>query len=121
MNPRCELSEDRPYDGIDLIPFLTDQEKRFEERELIWRTDYNLALVSGNWKFIWNRRDHQEFLFRLDSDPGEQHNLFEEYPEMVQEFKDKILDWSSEMKAPLWPGVMDYIFDNKGEPTLWAI
>lgn len=117
----CQLSADRPYDGIDLIPRLADQKKVFPTRDFIWRTDYNYALIKGNWKFIWNKRDQQEYLFNLVTDPGEQNNLSEVYPEKVQSYKDKILDWTKEMKEPLWPGVMDYIFDNEGELTLWAI
>jgi arylsulfatase A-like enzyme len=117
----CELPADRPYDGIDLIPYLTDQGKAFQSREFIWRTDYNYALVFENWKFIWNTRDQQEYLFNLDKDPGERNNLSEEYPEKAQSYKDKILDWSREMKEPLWPGLMDFIFDNEGKLTLWAI
>ncbi|MCA1746937.1 MAG: hypothetical protein LC655_04515, partial [Bacteroidales bacterium] len=59
--------------------------------------------------------------FNLDVDPGELNDLSEEYPEKVQAYKDKILDWNREMKEPLWPGVMDYMFDNEGQLTLWAI
>ena len=117
----CKLSADRPYDGIDLIPYLTDQDKAFQARDFIWRTDYNHALIFGNWKFIWNKRDQLEYLFKLDDDPGEHNDLSKEYPEKVQAYKDKILDWSGEMKEPLWPGVMDFIFDNEGKLTLWAI
>jgi len=117
----CKLSSDRPYDGIDLIPFLAEQNKGFPARDLIWRTDYNHALLSENWKFIWNKRDQLEYLFNLDVDPGEHQDLSEEYPEKVQAYKNRILDWTGEMKEPLWPGVMDFIFDNEGQLTLWAI
>jgi len=117
----CDLPEDRQQDGINLVPLVLDLENEAPPRELIWRTDYNHALISGSWKFVWNKRDQQEFLFNLENDPGEQMNLSTEYPELVANFKKRILQWSSEMQDPLWPGVMDYIFDKDEELTLWAI
>jgi len=117
----CEVPADRPFDGVDLFPGLLDNERGDIPRDLIWRTDYNHALVSGSWKFIWNHRDQQEYLFHLDDDPGEQNDLSAQYPELVESFKSRILKWSSEMKQPLWPGVMDFIYEDEDGITLWAI
>lgn len=117
----CKMPNDRPLDGMDLTPYLNDAAMIPPARDLIWRTDYNHALVSGNWKYIWNSRDEQEYLFNLDADPGERENLAAAFPERAEAYKRRIMEWSADMKDPLWPGVMDYIFENDGEVTLWAI
>ena len=88
---------------------------------LFWRTDFNKAVRSGNWKLVWNDRDHQEFLYNLQEDPGEELNLVSVHPDKADEMKQLIESWESEMKDPLWPGVMEYRFDLDGETTLWAI
>ncbi|MCK4748947.1 MAG: sulfatase-like hydrolase/transferase, partial [Bacteroidales bacterium] len=116
-----QLPEDRVYDGINLMPFLTGEDTLQTVRPLFWRTDFNKALRFNHWKMVWNDRDGQVFLYNLENDPGEQHNLAPDYPEKIIEFKQMFGKWESEMKDPMWPGVMEIRFDLDGESTLWAI
>ena len=116
-----QLPEDRVYDGINLMPFLTGEDTLQTVRPLFWRTDFNKALRFNHWKMVWNDRDGQVFLYNLENDPGEQHNMAPDYPEKIIEFKQMFGKWESEMKDPMWPGVMEIRFDLDGESTLWAI
>ena len=112
---------DRTYDGIDLLPLMKDRNPDTVSRPLFWRTDFNKAVLFGEWKLLWNVRDSQLFLYNLQDDPGEQVNLATEYPGKVNELKQKIESWESELKDPMWPGVMEFRFDLDGVTTLWAI
>jgi arylsulfatase A-like enzyme len=117
----CELPSERIIDGVNLIPYLSGKLTEPPHRYLFWRTDFNRAVLCGNWKFVWNERDSQEFLYDLETDPGENQNLSTIYPERIEVLKMMIVEWESEMKDPLWPGVMEFRFDLDGEITLWAI
>jgi arylsulfatase A-like enzyme len=104
-----------------LIPYLSGQLNEPPHGHLFWRTDFNRAVLHGDWKFVWNERDGQEFLYKLKEDPGEHHNLSTSYPEEVEKLKMMIIEWESEMMDPLWPGVMEFRFNLDGEITLWSI
>jgi len=117
----CPLPADRPVDGVDLLPYLLGLEKGYPHPALFWRTDFNKAVREGKWKMVWNERDQQVFLYDLEVDPGEDHNRAGQDPERVEELKKRIMEWEDDMKDPLWPGVMQFIFDIDGEITRWAI
>jgi len=112
---------DRVIDGVDLLPYLTRQKDGAPHKVLFWRTDFNKSVRFENWKFIWNTRDDQVFLFDLDSDKSEKINLARRNPELVRKFMDEIRNWEKGLKAPSWPGVMEIHFEINGEETWWAI
>ena len=118
---RVTLPRDRAYDGINLMPFLKGGDSLQPVRPLFWRTDFNKAARSDHWKMVWNDRDGQLFLYNLEDDPGELFNLAPGYPEKVKELQQMFGQWESEMKDPMWPGVMEIRFDLDGVSTLWAI
>jgi arylsulfatase A-like enzyme len=118
---RIDLPGDRIYDGMDLMPVLTGDLPVGQDRPLFWRTDFNKAVRYGSWKLVWNTRDEQLFLYNLDEDPGEKSNLADKEPGRVMELQDLLVEWESQMKDPMWPGVMEFRFIIDGEETLWAI
>jgi arylsulfatase A-like enzyme len=115
------LPGDRALDGINLLKVLDGGQPGQDLRPLFWRTDFNKAVRYGPWKLVWNTRDGQVFLYNLEDDPGEQVNLASGHPQKLEELQKMIEDWESDMKDPLWPGVMEFRFDLDGELTLWAI
>jgi arylsulfatase A-like enzyme len=115
------LPDDRVCDGIDLVPLLAAEDATQSPRPLFWRTDFNKAVRLGPWKMVWNDRDGQLFLYNLENDPGEQNNLASGNSGKVKEIQQLFEEWESEMKDPMWPGVMEFRFDLEGESTLWAI
>jgi arylsulfatase A-like enzyme len=117
----CELPKDRIYDGINLIPKLQQPCEDSLQRPLFWRTDYNKAVRMGDWKLVWNERDNQVFLYNLVNDPGEHINLASQHTSIVESLKEKVREWESELREPMWPGVMEFKFDVDGEITWWAI
>ena len=117
----CELPLDRTIDGVNLLPFTLGDSLGLPHPYLFWRTDFNKAVRHFNWKLVWNDRDNQVFLYDLDSDPSEQRNLAAEHSEKTLELQHKILEWESEMKDPMWPGVMQFQFEIDGDTTWWAI
>jgi len=113
--------KDRVIDGVDLLPYLTGQNDGAPHKALFWRTDFNKSVRYENWKFIWNSRDSQLFLFDLKNDKAEKINLAPEYPELVRKLMNEINQWEQGLKPPSWPGLMEIHFKINGEETWWAI
>jgi len=115
------LPVDRIIDGVNLLPYLTGEMGGSPHKALFWRTDFNKSVRFMHWKFIWNVRDEQEFLFHLTEDKEELINLADKHPEIVRKLKGKILQWEEGLELPAWPGVMEIRFEINSEETWWAI
>ena len=107
-------------DGVNLLDFI-DQPAEKPHEFLFWRTDYNKAMRSDEWKLIWNTRDEQIFLYELRNSNFEEINVASEHPERIREMQKKYNEWEDQMQPPLWPGVMEFRFDVDGKETWWAI
>jgi arylsulfatase A-like enzyme len=115
-----DLARQQYLDGKNLLPYLGDPEVGPHEY-LYWRTDFNKAIRTPQWKLIWNTRDNQMFLYDLTQDNFEMDNVAASFPAVVEELKSIYVKWEQQMLPPFWPGVMEIMFENYGETTWWAI
>jgi arylsulfatase A-like enzyme len=104
------LPADRPYDGVDLLPFLRGERAGSPHRALHWRAGYTSAVRQGSLKLIRDRQAGLTALFDLARDPGEQHDLAASRPGDVKALEASLDAWGGECREPLWPAVMDYRF-----------
>ncbi|MFB6457845.1 sulfatase-like hydrolase/transferase [Chitinophaga sp. Hz27] len=113
------LPADRPYDGVNLIPFINGQRSDEPHPVLYWRNGYAKAIRQQDWKLYLNEKNKKVFLFHLTDDPAEKNNLAQQYPEKVAALKSALHDWESKNTvAPKWPSGADIrIRDNNG--WLW--
>jgi arylsulfatase A-like enzyme len=88
-----------PLDGIDLMPVLAGAPPR--DRTIFWRMGKarQLAVRSGNWKYL--RDGASEHLFDLALDPGEREDVKGKQPKIFRELKARAAAWDSEMLPPL--------------------
>lgn len=107
-------------DGNSLLPYLGDPGKGPHDA-LFWRTEFNRAIRTAKWKLVWNTRDDQVFLFDLTEDNYERVNVASAFPTVVEELQQVYKEWEQQMQDPLWPGVMEFRFDQYGDTTWWAI
>lgn len=95
------LPEDRPFDGIDLIPHLTGAEP-VVERTFYWRMDRTnrkmKAIRHGKYKYL-DDGGTMDLLFDLEADPGERVNLHYRHPDISAGLKAKLKTWEAEMDA----------------------
>ena len=97
----AELPKDRPYDGVNLLPFLTGKTNKPPHEVLCWRNGPNAAVRKGNWKLV-KGGDHY-WLFDLSKDLSERQNLASKYPKVLEQLKSELVKWEAQMKQPLWP------------------
>ncbi len=81
------------FDGIDLSPYLRLETLGSEERTLFIhnqqidrpRKDKDLEIIRGRWRLVitdeWGPGTRE--LFKIDIDPGQSCNVFEQYPEVT--------------------------------------
>ena len=96
-----ELPKDRPYDGVNLMPFLTGKNKQGPHEVLCWRNGENAGVRKGNWKLF--KGGDKYWLYDLTKDQGEQQSVADKHPQVVEDLKKELQKWEAQMKAPLWP------------------
>ncbi|WP_047812968.1 sulfatase [Rhodopirellula islandica] len=94
-------------DGQNLLPALTDADKRLPERSLFWRysmgnDSYGYAVRDGNWKLVDSRYKERKLLFNLANDPWERNDLADQHPEQVARLSGMIQAWDADNVAPKW-------------------
>jgi uncharacterized sulfatase len=133
-------------DGVNLIPFLSGQNQAAPHDALLWRWVAQSAIREGKWKLL--RGGDREYLFDLDSDIEEKHNLASKHPEIADRLRQRLRTWADELTPPglaksmpsggAWGGYYDFYLDGKppaplrekfnsknrisidlGEPTQW--
>jgi arylsulfatase A-like enzyme len=96
-----EMPKDRPYDGVNLLPFLTGKNKQAPHEVLCWRNGDNAGVRKGYWKLF--KGGDQYWLYDLSKDKGEQQNVAAQHPKIVEDLKNELQKWEAQMKPPLWP------------------
>ena len=79
-------------DGVNLLPFLTGQNKERPHQTMFWRMGVAAAVRDGDWKLI-RIRDHAPLLFNLADDLAEAHDLAATEPARVKDLLKKIEAW----------------------------
>ena len=139
-----KLPDDRAIDGADLTKVLNGSGARemtpyfyFALRPPHEKQDYVLAGVrEGKWKYKAQQHgyypqfldplmkvglySHGELLFDLENDPGEQHNVIHEHPEVVRHLKQLMSGFvdSTTLRPPV--NVNAAKEDNAGWEKLWT-
>lgn len=103
-----QLPADRPYDGVDIMPYLSGTNPGQPHDILAWRRQPLVSIRKGDWK-LWQSVGGGEYgepyvlLFNLKNDPNEATNLAEKEPAKVKELQAAIAQWSKDLHDPLWP------------------
>ena len=107
-----KVPDDRPIDGIDLMPVL--EGKKGRERTIYYYSDDNLnAVRKGKWKLHFTYYDHSRggyrnrkhwvtpevpLLYDLHADPSERFDLAAEHPEIVRELTETARRYKDEIE-----------------------
>jgi arylsulfatase A-like enzyme len=102
-------------DGVNLLPYVTGQNKDSPHKELYWRFGGQMAIRRGDWKLVKGAGDavkgpellgkatlDKAELYNLATDTGEKENLAGKEPEKVKELAAAWEKWNSELVDPKW-------------------
>jgi arylsulfatase A-like enzyme len=124
------INEKVDVDGIDITPLLRDPEGKVDREALHWLSfpiavhhfanpnrKPGGAIVIDEWKLIelmetpQGLKHHFE-LYNLKEDPGEQFDISSDYPEKVEQLKNKMMNWRKSVNAPAYDMEKQYGGDN---------
>lgn len=108
------IKYDGPLNGISFLPELLgkNQDKYREEPLFFTRREGNMsyggltiqAVRKGDWKMVHNSPFAPRELYNLKTDPYEQENLVEEYPEKVRELNQYMMKHIQKAGSVPWQG-----------------
>ena len=108
-------------DGVNLIPFLSGQNKAAPHDVLMWRWVSQSAIREGKWKLLLG--GDRQYLYDLDADLEEKHNLLAKHPEIASRLRKRLSDWADELSPPglarnladggAWGSYFDFYLDGK--------
>lgn len=98
------LPLDDALDGVNLIPFLSGKEAGTPHELLTWRWIAQSAIREGKWKLLVG--GDRQYLYDLESDPGESNNLLSTQPEVAERLHARLTSWSAELQPPGLNGKM---------------
>jgi arylsulfatase A-like enzyme len=90
-------------DGVDLMPYLTGAATGDAHEKLYWRSNTQGAMREAEWKLVKVADDW--YLFDLDRDLGERHDLAATDPDRLAAMKSDWQAWSASMSEPAWERV----------------
>ena len=78
--------------GRSIMPLLKGSPYRRKE-SLHWETENNYAVLKGDWKLVRQFWFDRPFLYNIEQDLSEQHDLARKYPEKVAELEALHEEW----------------------------
>ncbi len=100
INSKEKLEND--LDGINLLPFLTNEEAVPEDRYIYWRFLYQWAIRNNEWKLLKLKGQDELELYHISEDISETKNVILEFPEIASKLKKEYESWSGNMMQPQW-------------------
>jgi arylsulfatase A-like enzyme len=97
---RKVLEEDN-FDGVNLIPYLTNQKDGNPHELLNWRFTISAAILYGNWKLV-RLPDRLPLLYNLAEDVSEQNNVALQNPDRTKAMLKLLGEWDVNQPHPLF-------------------
>jgi uncharacterized sulfatase len=101
------LPADREMDGVDLAPFARGDDLGSPHDALFWRTGHYQVALSEGWKLQRNDHPDRTWLFDLNTDPTEQHNVAAQQPARVAQLEAKLAAHNARQSEPAWPSLIE--------------
>jgi len=98
----ARIPEDRPIDGVNLLPYLVGGKDGLPHDVLFWRSGQNHAVRKGRFKLV--TMNGQTSLYDLSNDISESRDLSVQKPDTLRELQESLDRWNAELKEPLWRG-----------------
>ena len=101
------LPTDRKMDGENILPYLTGEQAGEPDRPLFCKSGTYSFLIKDGWKLQVDELQDKKWLFDLNTDPTEQHNLVATQPQKLAELSKLRQDLLAEQQAePIWEGAL---------------
>ncbi|MBU6189281.1 MAG: sulfatase-like hydrolase/transferase, partial [Betaproteobacteria bacterium] len=92
-------------DGVDLLPYLTNQTHGSPHDVLYWKLAGYCAVRKGQWKLYLEPKNGVTRLFDLDTDPAEKTDLAAAQPVIFAELKALFEQWDQSLPPRAWTNI----------------
>ena len=103
----AEIAPERPLDGVNLLPFVTNKNKEAPHDYLFWRKfDHKgVAVRSGDIKLVGDRRMKElgYAVFNVVEDVSEKVDLFEMDRGRNEKLLEQYAAWKAQLKPTAFP------------------
>jgi len=96
-----EIQEKDNFDGVNLLPYILEEDTTLPHQELKWRFTISAAIRDGDWKLI-RLPDRLPLLYFLPTDTSEQNNLSLKHIEKTKELLQKLGSWDVGLPHPVF-------------------
>ncbi|NIJ44899.1 arylsulfatase A-like enzyme [Wenyingzhuangia heitensis] len=96
-----DASKIKNIDGVDLLPFITNKNKKAPHEILFWKKENRGIVKKGDWKLL-RFPDRPAELYNIKEDESENNNLAYQYPEKLKELFTDLFTWEGELERPLF-------------------
>ena len=96
------LKKQKNLDGVNLIPFLINKNKKKIHQALYWRWRSQAAVLEYPYKLILLGQN-EKYLFDITTPEGELTNLLIEKPKIAAKLEKKLIDWNKKLPPPGLP------------------
>ncbi len=116
----CGLKSDIAYDGTNILPLLKNPKNAKLDRMLVTEGKVNnrseryasSCVINGDWRLVKGAE-----LFNIANDPGQEHNVAQANPEIVERLRGGYEAWHAEMAKGFERESRSVIGDPKANPT----
>ncbi len=104
----AEVPEGKPLDGVNLIPYLTGENKGAPHEAIYLRHfDRNrFAVRQGNEKILIHWKGGKAKLYDLGKDLGESTDLADRFPDKVEHLNRLRIQWNRQLREPTFLGLL---------------
>jgi arylsulfatase A-like enzyme len=93
----------KPLDGVNILPTLKEGKPSPHDDILVNVEAFRGAIIKGQWKLVKIALlPGKTELFDLKADPGEQHNVADQNPEVVRDLEARLLAYAQQQKMSEW-------------------
>ncbi|MBB6228462.1 arylsulfatase A-like enzyme [Polymorphobacter multimanifer] len=100
------LPDDRPVDGVDLLPHVLGTATGRPHETLFWRSGDYRVVRHGDWKLQTLLDPAEPLLFDLAADPTERRNLAAARPDKLAELQGLLAAHDARQKKPGWASLV---------------
>jgi len=110
-----EMMPGRELDGVNLVPYLTGQNKMPPHEYLFWQRGISKVVRNNEFKLVMNEYSGAEILYDLNQNKYENPDVAPFHPKVVKELKMAFQNWAQSNKPPMWPSVIYFTAEKDGE------
>jgi arylsulfatase A-like enzyme len=124
----------KTVEGVNLLPFLNADDTPPPDRQLYWKIGPSHMVRDGRWKLLVLKKSPEDatiagnpdpsssmpsdqqytLLYDLQTDPGEQHDLAQQHPDVVRRLEADYAAWAKSNVAPMYTTGLTEIIDVNG-------